>query len=84
MRYSWNSGTIGIVRPSESLDTPVTFTKCELSKIRAMMSSDTLLGCPRCGEMLNDVSLIAGGGGREQVFAVNCHRCNRLGFLHDE
>ena len=64
--------------------TPVSYSKDEIRRLRNMMSADTLLECPRCGEMLIDVSEIDSPSNQVGLFVMNCHSCNRMAFLPEE
>jgi len=68
----------------EMQKTPVSYSSEEIRQIREMMSADRLLECPRCGEMLNDVTTVPGPADRDGLFVVSCHSCNRMAFLPDE
>ncbi len=79
--HNRHCGDIYTTEAPESLKTPVSYTKEEIRRIRQMKSSGTLCNCPSCGEILNDVTSVAGSGSQGQLFVVNCHSCNRMAFL---
>ena len=68
----------------EDLKTPVSYSKDEVRKLRELMSADRLLECPRCGDVLHDVSEVESPSNQVGLFVVNCHSCNRMAFLPEE
>jgi len=68
---------------SHERDTPVTYSKKEVDRIRQMIvTPDTDLTCPRCNAPLESQA-IAGGGTIEIVWELTCSECRRSMIAHD-
>ncbi len=68
---------------SHDRDTPVTYSKKEVDKIRQMIvTPDTDLTCPRCNAPLESQT-IAGGGTIETVWQLTCPECRRIMIVRD-
>ncbi len=68
---------------SHDRDTPVTFSKKEVDKIRQMIvTPDSDLTCPRCNAPLESQT-IAGGGTIEAVWELTCSECRRSMIIRD-
>ncbi len=64
-------------------DTPVTFSKKEVDRIRQMIvTPGTDLTCPRCHAPLESQT-IAGGGTIEAVWELTCSECRRSVIARD-
>jgi hypothetical protein len=83
-RHQRRVGSLFMADIPELQKTPVSYTKDEAHKIREMISADRLLECPRCGELLHDVTTISAPKNQADLLVVNCHNCNRMAFLQDE
>jgi CheY-like chemotaxis protein len=68
---------------SRSENTPVSFLRDELDKIRDMMARGASFVCPICEGTLNVGDVGAGGGSQEHVWAWNCEPCKRTAILRD-
>ncbi len=68
---------------SHERDTPVTFSKQEVDKIRKMVVTPGAdLTCPRCNAPLENQT-IAGGGTIEAVWELTCSECRRSMIVRD-
>ena len=68
---------------SHDRDTPVTYSKKEVDKIRQMIvTPGTDLTCPRCNAPLESQT-IAGGGTIEAVWELTCSECRRSMMVRD-
>ncbi len=64
-------------------DTPVSYSKKEVDKIRQMIvTPDTDVTCPRCNAPLESQA-IAGGGTIETVWELTCPECRRSMIVRD-
>ncbi len=63
---------------SHDRDTPVTFSKKEVDKIRQMIATpDTDLTCPRCNAPLESQAIADGGTVEAPVWELTCSECRR-------
>ncbi len=59
-------------------DTPVTFSKKEVDKIRQMIVTlDADLTCPRCDAPLESQAIAEGGTVEAPVWELTCSECRR-------
>lgn len=68
---------------SRSENTPVSFSRDELNRIRDMMAVGVSIVCPICRGPLQVEDVGAGGGSLEHVWAWNCEPCRRTAILRD-
>jgi hypothetical protein len=68
---------------SRSENTPVSFSRAELDRIRDMMAQGVSVVCPICGGTLEVGGVVAGGGSVESVWAWTCEPCSRTAILRD-
>ncbi len=69
--------------PDEQHDTPVTFSRDEIRRIRQLITElDQPLLCPRCGSALT-VGKPVGDGAVHTIWAVRCNACRRTVHVAD-
>ena len=67
---------------AEHSNTPVTFSREEMRKIREMLkTADKPAACPRCEEKLKVDGPIADRGPLDGSFLVRCQTCRRSAFI---
>lgn len=83
MRQYPHRGSLFMTEVPETQKTPINYSTQETRQIVEMMSSDKALECPKCGDMLNDISTVTPPGNQDRLTVINCHSCNRMAFLRD-